>query len=173
MSKNPHRAVFGANCYWASEAAFAGLCGVKNTAVGFMADGLCAACDRGVPSCDQSAKDKRQVEVVQVDYDPDIIGYADLLETFWGCHNPAHPALNPCDGKPSLERSVIFVCDDDQRIIAENARDCAGTSHCGKAMIVTTIEPVGYFHRAADKEQRYLERNGTGVCSLKGLSVTK
>jgi peptide-methionine (S)-S-oxide reductase len=170
MIKPLKRAVFGANCYWASEVAFSGLSGVTNTVVGFMADGMCATCDQNPASCDQNARDKRQVEVVQVDFDSTVISYADVLETFWTCHNSAHPVLDPVDGKPSLERSVIFVCDEDQRAIAENACICAKASCCDISPITTTIETVGYFHRAADKDQQYLARNAQGVCSLKGSS---
>ena len=86
MSKNHQRAVFGASCYWGAEAAFRSVPGVMNTSVGFMGDSLCCAT---VPSSDKEAAGLCMVEVVQIDFDADQISYAQLLDTFWNCHDAA------------------------------------------------------------------------------------
>jgi len=167
MSQTRQRAVFGANCYWGAEAAFSKVEGVLETAVGFMGDSLC---DRDVPSSDQDAKDRNQVEVVMVDFDAEVISFGELIDVFWGCHNSSHPVCNPEDGKPSLERSVTFVADKQQRKVAEDAMAVAVAADRLDALITTTIEDIGHFHRAVEEDQRYLERNEEAVCSLKGAA---
>ncbi len=164
MSNQHHRAVFGASCYWGAEASFRAVNGVTETAVGFMADSLC---DTGGPSSDQQAKALCMVEVVQVDYDPGLVSYAQLLNTFWDCHDAARDTHRPEDGRPSLERSVLFVSDDEQRQIAESARAHVRASNRFSSPVTTTIETVGPFHRADESEQRYFERNEGVVCSAK------
>ena len=167
MRKIRQRAVFGANCYWGAEAAFSKAEGVLDTNVGFMGDSLC---QRNAPSSDQDAKDRNQVEVVMVDFDAEVISYGELIDVFWGCHNSSHPVYRAEDGKPSLERSVIFVADKQQRKMAEDAMAVAVAINRLDALITTAIEDVGHFHRAAEEDQRYLERNEGAVCSLKGAA---
>lgn len=158
MSNSHQRAVFGANCYWGAEAAFRKINGVLETCVGFMGDSLC---DCSHPDSDDAAKDMNQVEVVRVDFDSRTVSYTQLIEVFWGCHNVAHPVMRPEDGKPSLERSVIFVEGGEQRNCAEQSCACVAVPY------TTTIEGVTHFHRAIESEQRYLERNEGAVCSMK------
>jgi peptide-methionine (S)-S-oxide reductase len=164
MSKSHQRAVFGASCYWGSETAFRAVPGVVDTAVGFMGDSLCCA---DVPSSDDEAKDMCMVEVVQVEFDAEQISYAELVETFWCCHDATRNVHRPEDGRPSLERSVLFVCDDEQRTVAEELRVAARKSDRFAAPVTTTIEPMSHFHRADEEEQKYFERNEGVVCSAK------
>ncbi|MBT4889343.1 MAG: peptide-methionine (S)-S-oxide reductase [Rhodospirillales bacterium] len=162
MSKKCECAVFGANCYWGAEAAFGKVTGVVDTAVGFMGDSLC---DCSVPTSDQHAKDMTQVEVVKVDFDPAVISYVDLIDVFLECHNASHNVYRPEDGKPSLERSVIFVGNEEQRKAAQNALAQL------TAIVTTSIEASHHFHRADEEEQRYLERNEGAVCAMKDAAA--
>lgn len=172
MSSTREHAVFGVNCYWGGEAAFRKLEGVVETVVGFMADSLSDAIyERCEPTSDQHAKNMRYVEVVSIQFDPAVITYADLIETFWTCHNPAHGPLCPEDNLPSLERSVIFVANEMQHKIAAEACVAAMASERFDAPITTTIEDAGHFHRAVESEQRYLERNAGAVCAMKDAAA--
>lgn len=168
MSKYHQRAVFGASCFWASESAFRAVLGVMDSTVGFMGDSLCCAEAMAAgPSSDDDAKAMCMVEVVQVDFDPNQVTYSQLLETYWCCHDATRNSRCLEDGRPSLERSVLFVADDEQRNTAELNRNEANESARFTAPITTTIEPASRFHRADDNEQQYLERNQGAVCSTK------
>ncbi|MBT7506359.1 MAG: hypothetical protein HN644_08810, partial [Rhodospirillales bacterium] len=147
-------------------AAFRSVPGVMNTSVGFMGDSLCCAT---VPSSDKEAAGLCMVEVVQIDFDADQISYAQLLDTFWNCHDAARTTHLPEDGRPSVERSVLFVSNDEQRKVAETERDVVNQSARFSTAVTTTIESVGHFHRADEAEQRYFERNDGAVCSAKSV----
>jgi len=82
MTETIKQAIFGAGCYWGSEAAFRRAPGVVDTCVGYMADSLCG---EGAPTSDDDAHALRHVEVVMVDYSPDTVTYQDLLALFWDC----------------------------------------------------------------------------------------
>jgi len=153
------RAVFGAGCFWGSEAAFRRLSGVVDTRVGFMGD---SRSGQVVPVSDVHAHELRHVEVVVVDFDPTRIDYGDLLEAFWKCHDSSVPAYDE-NGKPDLVRSVIFAADDDQMSTAQDAL----AAMPGTAVINTVVEQVGHFHMAREDQQRYLEKNEQAVCSMK------
>ncbi len=81
-------------------------------------------------------------------------------------HDPTVPAYNE-DGVLDLVRSVIFVAGDEQRTAADLALAAvAAPGQFGKP-VNTVVDNVGHFHRAREDQQRYLEKNGEAVCSLK------
>ncbi len=125
---NTEKATFGAGCYWGSERAFRAVAGVLDTAVGFM-DGI---------------------EVVEVQYDSEVISYDDLLEAFWGSHDTSVGSGG--------ERSAIFVDGEQQAEAAQAAK--AGVSNVAKPQIKTEIMRVSRFKRAPEREQRYYEKKG-------------
>lgn len=163
VTETIRKAIFGAGCYWGSEAAFRRIPGVMDTCVGYMEDSLCG---EGTPTSDDGAHALHHVEVVAVDYSPDTVTYQDLLELFWDCHDPTGPPYDS-EGKPGMERSVIFVADDAQKELADTALAAVVLSGRFDAPVTTVVERVGHFHRARENQQQYLERNDEAVCSLK------
>lgn len=163
MTTDTKQAVFGAACHWGSEAAYRKVAGVVDTCVGYMGD---SRSGQGVPKSDDHAHELRHVEVVTVDYDPDAISYENLLGVFWECHDPTGPTHRD-DGLLDLERSVIFVDGDDQRTAATTALEAIRGSGRFNKPVNTAVDEVGHFHRAREDQQRYLEKNGEAVCSLK------
>ena len=168
MTAGTRRAIFGAGCYWGAEAAFRRVPGVVDASVGFMADSLCG---RGVAGSDDDAHVRRQVEVVVVDYSPDSVTYQDLLDVFWGCHDPTRSPYDG-EGKPDMERSVLFVADSGQKSSADAAVAAVAASGRFDAPVTTAVAAAGHFHRAAEDQQRYLEKNEGVVCSLKHHPAT-
>ncbi len=84
MTEKTEQAVFGAGCYWSSEAAYRRVAGVMDTCIGHMGD---SRSGQGVPESDEDVRARRYVEVVVVDYDPEQITYDGLLDVFWECHD--------------------------------------------------------------------------------------
>lgn len=99
-------ATFGAGCFWGVQAKFQEVKGVVNTTVGYMGGQL------ENPSYEDVCSDKTgHTEVVQIEYDPDIVSYEELLNIFWDIHDPTQ--LNrqgPDIG--SQYKSVIFYHDE-------------------------------------------------------------
>src|SRR6266496_4708534 len=76
-------ATFGAGCFWGVEATFRQIRGVKATAVGFMGGTL----DKPTYE-DVCYRDTGHAEVVQVQFDPELVAYSQLLDVFWENHDP-------------------------------------------------------------------------------------
>ena len=95
----------------------------------------------------------------------DTVSYGELLDVFWGCHNPT--TLNrqgPDHG--SQYRSVIFTFDDGQRADAEKSKAAQDASGAFPAPIVTAIEPASTYWRAEDYHQNYFKKEGIEACPI-------
>lgn len=147
-------ATFGAGCFWGVELAFRRTEGVLDAVSGYMGG------DVPNPTYEQVCTGRTgHAEVVQVTYDPQRIGYDELLAVFWECHDPTQvDRQGPDVGRQY--RSVIFVHDDDQRARAEASRARLNESGEYRAPIATAIEPAGPFWPAEAYHQRYLEKRG-------------
>jgi peptide-methionine (S)-S-oxide reductase len=150
-------ATFAAGCFWGIEASFREIEGVLDTRVGYTGG---TAAD---PSYKQVCSGATgHAEAVQVWFDPELISYNQLLETFWSIHNPTSLNRQGWDFG-SQYRSAIFFHDTDQerRAIASRDEHQAGR----RRPIVTDIVPAPVFYDAEDYHQRYVEHNGGAVCA--------
>ena len=153
-------ATFGAGCFWGVEAAFRQLEGVIDTAVGYTGGTL------DNPSYQQvCSKTTGHAEVVQVQYDPEKVEYATLLNTFWGEHDPTQLNRQGPD-VGSQYRSEIFFHDADQQVVAEASKAELGANGRFDRPIVTAITPAETFWPAEEYHQRYLEKNGLASCRI-------
>ena len=150
-------ATFGAGCFWGVEAAFRRLDGVTGTRVGYAGGGV------ENPTYEQVCTDRTgHAEVVEVTYDPERISYEQLLEVFWGKHDPTQLNRQGWDIGDQY-RSVIFFHDDEQQEIALRSKAEQQTHHNGR--VVTLVEPAQTFYRAEDYHQQYLEKRGRSSCT--------
>jgi len=147
------KATFGAGCFWGVEAAFHKIKGVKNTTVGYMGGNL------ENPSYEDVCTDKTgHAEVVQIEFDPSIVSYEELLEVFWKIHDPTQ--LNRQGFDIGIQyRSVIFYHDKKQKKLAEKSKEKQEKSGKYNTPIVTEITPVKKFYEAEEYHQRYLEKH--------------
>jgi peptide-methionine (S)-S-oxide reductase len=152
------KALFGAGCFWGVEAAFRQTPGVVATAVGY--------CGGHVenPSYDLVCGGRTgHAEVVEVEYDPSVVSYDQLLDVFWENHDPT--TLNrqgPDVG--SQYRSAIFYLSPEQEAAARASKERMNTSGRFKRPIVTDITAALPFYRAEDYHQQYLEKRGQARC---------
>jgi peptide-methionine (S)-S-oxide reductase len=154
------KAAFGAGCFWGVESAFRQVKGVTDAAVGYMGGTLAN------PTYEDVCTDRTgHAEVVQVDYDPSIVSYEDLLRFFFDLHDPT--TLNrqgPDYGKQY--RSVIFFYDADQERAALKMKDDLDRSGRFPRKIVTQIAAAPQFWRAEEYHQRYFEKHGIAACGM-------
>lgn len=153
-------AMFGAGCFWGVEAEFRQVKGVQSTAVGY------AGGETQNPTYEAVCTDSTgHAEVVFVEYDPERVSYAELLDVFWNSHNPT--TLNrqgPDVG--SQYRSAVFYFDDEQKRLAEESKKRLEESGKYPQPIVTEITPAPTFYRAEEYHQQYLEKRGQSSCRL-------
>jgi peptide-methionine (S)-S-oxide reductase len=151
------KATFGAGCFWGVEAAFRQLDGVTKTEAGYEGGNL-----ENPTYEDVCSHTTGHAEVVQVTYDPERISYDDLLQVFWGKHDPTQLNRQGWDVGDQY-RSVIFFHDQEQQEAAARSKAEEQTRHAQP--VVTQIEPAQVFYVAEDYHQQYLEKRGRSTCT--------
>jgi len=156
-----NKATFGAGCFWGVEMRFREMPGVIDATVGYMGGHV------DNPTYRQVCSDRTgHAEVCQVAFDPERIGYEELVRAFFELHDPTQVNRQGPDVGTQY-RSVIFVHDDEQRQVAERVKSEVAASGRFKAPIATTIELAATFWPAEDYHQQYLARTG-GSCAISG-----
>ena len=155
------KAMFGAGCFWGVESAFRQLPGVTHTAVGYAGGTV----ER--PTYEQVCTDRTgHAEVVQVEFDPERVSYADLLQLFWEIHDPTQVNRQGPDHGAQY-RTVIFYYDESQRQAAEASKAELDRGGRLARLIATQIQPAPEFWPAEDYHQQYFEKRGIqGGCHL-------
>jgi peptide-methionine (S)-S-oxide reductase len=146
------KATFGAGCFWGVEERFRKLKGVISTTVGYSGG------DYPNPTYKNVCSGKTgHAEVVQVEFDPSIISYGELLDFFWKIHDPT--SLNKQGWDVGNQyRSVIFYHTPEQKEKAEESKKRLEDSGRFKKKIVTAIEPAKEFYRAEEYHQKYIQK---------------
>ncbi len=153
------RATLGGGCFWCLEPVFLALRGVKSSTSGY------AGGTTQNPTYEQvCGKRTGHAEVVQLEFDPAVIDFADILRVFFTMHDPTTPDQQGADVGPQY-RSIILVESDEQAAAAEAVKAEIGESGVWGRPIVTEIKPLETFWRAEDEHQDYFARNPwSGYC---------
>jgi peptide-methionine (S)-S-oxide reductase len=151
MTDGTARATFGGGCFWCIEAAFEELAGVESVVSGYAGGHTDDPSYREVCSGETG-----HAEVVQVEYDPDEIAYADLLEVFFAVHDPTTKDRQGPD-VGSQYRSIVLYHDDEQHRQAEAFIEELADAY--EDPIVTELEPLEQFYEAEQHHQNYFEKN--------------
>jgi peptide-methionine (S)-S-oxide reductase len=101
---------------------------------------------------------------VAILFDPAVVSYEKLLDTFWDIHDPTQVNRQGPDVGTNY-RSAIFYHSPDQKKQAEasKARLAALEKNRGKT-IATEIVPASQFWKAEEYHQQYFEKSGRGYC---------
>jgi peptide-methionine (S)-S-oxide reductase len=161
------RATIGGGCFWCVEAAFKELDGVESVTSGYAGGHV------ENPTYEAVCRGETgHAEVVQLEYDPDELTYADVLEVFFTIHDPTTKDRQGPD-VGSQYRSAIYAHDDGQletaRAFVEELED-EGLYEG----IVTEIEPLETFYEAEAYHQDYFEKNpNDAYCSMHAAPKVK
>jgi len=152
------RAVFAAGCFWGVEETFRNTKGVVSTRVGYTGG------KKQNPTYEDVCTDKTgHAEAIEVEYDPSIVSYDDLLDAFWKMHDPT--ALNRQGPDIGTQyRSAIFYVDGGQKNAAISSKKKLQSSGKYDKVIVTDISPVAEFYLAEDYHQKYYLKRGIKSC---------
>ena len=90
-------------------------------------------------------------ETIEMDFDPTVVTYADLLDIFWNSHDPTRPAYS------QQYKSIIFYHNAQQKRLAEESKAAEEAKRGRK--ISTEIVPYSRFYWAEDYHQKYQLRN--------------
>ena len=89
-------------------------------------------------------------ETVEIDFDPSVISFEQLLAWFWVAHDPVRPSFS------DQYRSAIFCRGEEQLHLARASKE-REEGRRGRRLY-TEIAPAGLFTRAEDYHQKYLVR---------------
>jgi len=90
-------------------------------------------------------------EVFQVDYNPELLSYQDILEVFWANHNPTIKSLS------RQYQAMILYHNEEQKNAAEKSKTLKEQSLGTE--IYTEIKPLDKFYMAEDYHQKYYLQN--------------
>ena len=139
-------AAFALGCFWGPDALFGAQAGVVRTTVGYAGGGT------PNPTYEDIGD---HIETVRVAYDPDQVSYADLLDLFWGAHNPARAPLK------RQYQSALFPATPEQLEQARASRADVAAGHNG-ALRTEIIEDTA-FTRAEPYHQKHTLRRHAAV----------
>jgi len=154
-------AVFGAGCFWCTEAVFTLLTGVTAVDSGY------AGGTKETATYEEVARGTTtHVEVARVEYDPSLVSYRTLLTIFFASHDATQVNRQGNDVGPQY-RSVVFYTTKAQQEEAEAfIQELQQSSSLGDP-IVTTVEPLIAFFPAEAEHKDFYERNRTkGYCQV-------
>ena len=149
-------AVFGAGCFWGVEVAFGKVKGVTTTSVGYTGG------NTDNPTYEQVCTGNTgHAEVVWVEFDPSAVSYEELLDVFWGCHDPTTLNRQGPD-RGTQYRSAIYIQDSEQEAAATQSKE----KNAGRfpSPIVTEITAASKYYIAEDYHQKYLQKRGLENC---------
>ena len=152
MSQNTEKAYFAGGCFWCMEPPFEALDGVLEATSGYMGG------ETENPTYEQvSMGNTGHAEVVEIEYDPNIITYSELLEVFWRNIDPT--ALNyQFADVGSQYRTEIFTVGPEQMEEALRSKDELEKSNKFDKPIVTAITEAPVFYIAEEYHQDFYKK---------------
>ena len=153
INQNIEQATFGAGCFWCVEAVFEQLDGVVDVRSGYTGG------TTENPAYEDICTGKTgHAEVIQIDFDPSLISYENLLDIFWKSHDPT--TLNRQGADTGTQyRSAIFYHTEKQKETADNSKENVGKSDLYFDSIVTEITLLTKFYVAEKDHQDYYRIN--------------
>jgi peptide-methionine (S)-S-oxide reductase len=154
-------AIFGGGCFWCLEAVFQQVKGVQHVTSGY------AGGARPNPTYEQICTGASgHAEVVKIDFDPSIISFSQLLDVFYGIHDPT--TLNRQGNDVGTQyRSVIFCQTAEQRQLAEAYINELQSSGAVKSPVVTEVSDNVPFYAAEAYHQNYFANHpNQGYCQM-------
>lgn len=160
-NKTMETATFGGGCFWCTEAIFKEVKGVESVTSGYSGGEIVNPSYREV--CTGRTG---HAEVIEIDFDPAVVSFQELLEIFWSTHDPT--TLNRQGNDVGTQyRSVVFFHNEQQKETAETLKKKLNDENIFGKPVVTEISPWKNFFRAEDDHQDYYENNpNQGYCQF-------
>ena len=154
-------ATFAGGCFWCTEAVFLEIKGVEKVVSGYI----------GGKTINPTYKDictgeTGHAEAIQITFNPNEVAYEDLLEVFFGTHDPT--TLNRQGADVGTQyRSEIFYHSEAQKTKAENYIQLLEKEKLYDKKIVTKVSSATVFYNAEEYHQNYYNQNSSqGYCQM-------
>ncbi|XP_014479393.1 PREDICTED: peptide methionine sulfoxide reductase isoform X2 [Dinoponera quadriceps] len=149
------RATFGMGCFWAGDSLFGALPGVISTCVGYA----------GGTTESPVYKDMGDhTEVIDIEYNPELVSYSQLLGLFWDNHEYGITSKTK-----RQYMSLVLYHNEEQKSLVEKSRDLK-QQEVGK-VIVTEIHKFVKFYPAENYHQKYRLQQHPWLLEETGLTT--
>jgi peptide-methionine (S)-S-oxide reductase len=158
QDKKLEKATFGGGCFWCTEAVFQRVKGVQSVVSGYTGGAV------ENPTYEQVCTGETgHAEVIQIEFNPEEVSFAKLLEVHWKTHDPTTLNKQGYD-EGTQYRSAIFYENEEQRKVAEELKEKLNKKvYDGK--ITTEITELTKFYPAEKYHQNYFNLNAKkGYC---------
>lgn len=147
------KATLGGGCFWCLEAVFEQVKGVKSVVSGY------AGGNTVNPTYEEVCSGHTgHAEVVQIEYDPILVSYEDLLNVFFAIHDPT--TLNRQGADVGTQyRSIVFYHSPAQKATIEKVLADLKASKAFSAPIVTEVTAFDKFYVAEKYHQNYFAQH--------------
>lgn len=154
-------ATFAGGCFWCTEAIFQEVKGVEKVVSGYTGGTIKNPSYREV--CNGTTG---HAEAIQITFDPKLVSYEDLLEIFFGTHDPT--TLNRQGADVGTQyRSEVFYHSEAQKEKAEQYIKWIEQEKLYSKPIVTKVSPASEFYAAEEYHQDYYSQNSQqGYCQM-------
>ena len=146
--------VLAGGCFWCTEACYRDLKGVLGVRPGYAGDAAATANYRAVCS-----GDTEHAEVIEVAYDPQVIGLGQILKIFFSiAHDPTQVDRQGNDVGRQY-RSAVFYASDEQKRVTEAYIAQLERAGAFDTKIATEVVPLETFFEAEEYHHDYAARN--------------
>ncbi len=155
------KAYFAGGCFWCTEAVFQRIKGVESVRSGFSGGHIKNPAYREVIT-----ERTGHAETIEISFDPKVVSFLQLLEIFFGTHDPTTLNRQGAD-KGTHYRSAIFYTSKEQQALGENIIEQLNNSEIFENKIVTEVSEFQNFYPAEDYHNNYYNLNSDeGYCQF-------
>ena len=146
------KATFAGGCFWCMVKPFDTYEGIHKVTSGYMGGHV-----ENPTYEDVKTGTSGHLEVVEIQFDPSLFPYEQLLEIYW-------QQIDPTDDEGQFQdrgdqyRTAIFYYTEEQRVLAEKAKQDLIDSEKFSQPIVTRILPASAFYEAEDYHQDFYKK---------------
>jgi peptide-methionine (S)-S-oxide reductase len=146
------KAIFAGGCFWCMESDFEKLEGVTDVISGFTGGTM--------KNPTYNGNHAGHYEAVEVSYDPEKVGYKELLDYYWLHIDPFDARGQFCD-KGSSYLSAIFVANDKERNLAEQSKKRVADQFPTKKVVTPIIQQSTFYPLIGNESnhQDYYKKN--------------
>ena len=154
-------ATFAGGCFWCTEAVFLEIKGVEKVVSGYIGGKTINPTYKEICTGETG-----HAEAIQITFNPNEVAYEDLLEVFFGTHDPT--TLNRQGADVGTQyRSEIFYHSEAQKTKAENYIQLLEKEKLYDKKIVTKVSSATVFYNAEEYHQNYYNQNSSqGYCQM-------
>ena len=154
-------ATFAGGCFWCTEALFLEVKGVEKVVSGYIGGTVKNPSYREI-----STGTTGHAEAIQITFNPKEVAFEDLLEMFFGTHDPT--TLNRQGADVGTQyRSEVFYHSQEQKDKVEKYIELLEKEKLYSNPIVTKVSSATIFYPAEDYHQNYYNQNSSqGYCQM-------